>query len=98
MKTPPLIGASAAVARLDGWAPVPDRDAIAKSFHFKDFAQAFSFMTKVGQAAEQMDHHPEWSNIYNRVDIQLATHVAGGVTDRDVALALAIDDAANGRA
>ena len=95
MKNPPLIGAQTAVARLDGWAVAPDRDAIVKSFRFKDFAQAFSFMTQVAQASEQMDHHPEWSNVYNRVDILLATHVSGGVTERDVALAQAIDAAAN---
>ncbi len=95
MKNPPLIGAQTAVARLDGWAAAPDRDAIVKSFRFKDFAQAFSFMTQVAQASEQMDHHPEWSNVYNRVDILLATHVSGGVTERDVALAQAIDAAAN---
>ena len=95
MKNPPLIGAQTAVARLDGWAAAPDRDAIIKSFRFKDFAQAFSFMMQVAQAAERMDHHPEWSNVYNRVDILLATHVAGGVTERDVALAQAIDAAAN---
>ncbi len=94
-KIPPVIGAQTAIARLDGWAAVPDRDAIVKSFHFHDFVQAFSFMAKVAQAAEQMDHHPEWFNVYNRVDIQLATHVAGGVTERDVALAQAIDAAAD---
>jgi 4a-hydroxytetrahydrobiopterin dehydratase len=96
MKVPPLIGAQDAVAQLEGWAPAPDRDAIVKSFRFKDFGQAFGFMTQVALAAERMDHHPEWSNVYNRVDILLSTHVAGGVTERDVALALAIDAAAKG--
>ncbi|HVY35184.1 MAG TPA: 4a-hydroxytetrahydrobiopterin dehydratase [Caulobacteraceae bacterium] len=94
MNVPPLIGAEAALAHLEGWAAAEGRDAIVKAFHFKDFAQAFAFMTQVAQAAEQMDHHPEWSNIYNRVDILLTTHVAKGVTQRDIDLAHAIDAAA----
>ena len=96
MKNPPLIGAQTAVARLDGWAAAPDRDAIVKSFRFKAFGEAFGFMAQVALAAERIDHHPEWSNVYNRVDILLTTHAAGGVTERDVALARAIDVAAKG--
>ncbi len=94
MKVPPVIGAQAALAQLDGWAAAEGRDAITKSFRFKGFGEAFGFMAQVALAAERMDHHPEWSNVYNRVDIQLSTHVAGGVTERDVALARAIDGAA----
>ncbi len=94
MKIPPLIGAQAALAQLDGWAAAPGRDAIVKSFRFKDFGRAFGFMTQVALAAERMDHHPEWSNVYNRVEVLLTTHDSGGVTERDVALARAIDAAA----
>jgi 4a-hydroxytetrahydrobiopterin dehydratase len=94
MKVPPVIGAKAALTQLDGWAAADSRDAIVKSFRFRDFSQAFGFMAQVALAAERMDHHPEWSNVYNRVDILLATHAAGGVTERDVALARAIDAAA----
>ena len=94
MPASPLIGADAACRRLDGWAAVPGRDAIGKSFHFKNFAQAFAFMAKVALAAEKMDHHPEWSNVYSKVDVVLATHDSGGVTEKDVKLATAIDEAA----
>ena len=76
-----------ALAGLDGWAELPDRDAIAKSFKFADFNAAFAFMTRVALAAEKADHHPEWFNVYNKVDIVLSTHDAGGLTLRDVALA-----------
>jgi 4a-hydroxytetrahydrobiopterin dehydratase len=93
MNIPPLIGAQAALEQLDGWTAAPGRDAIVKTFRFKDFGQAFGFMAQVALAAERMDHHPEWFNVYNRVDVLLATHAAGGVTERDVALALAIDAA-----
>lgn len=98
MNVPPLIGAEAALAQLDGWAPASGRDGIVKSFRFRDFGEAFGFMAQVALAAERMDHHPEWSNVYNRVDILLTTHAAGGVTERDVALARAIDGAAKGAA
>jgi 4a-hydroxytetrahydrobiopterin dehydratase len=94
MAAPPVIGADAACKRLKGWTPCSGRDAISKSFHFKDFAQAFAFMGKVAHAAEQMDHHPEWANVYSKVDVVLSTHEAGGVTERDVKLAQAIDAAA----
>jgi len=82
---------AAALASLSGWRQLPDRDAIAKSYSFANFNAAFGFMTRVALLAEQMDHHPEWFNVYNRVDITLTTRDAGGVTSRDIALATAID-------
>jgi 4a-hydroxytetrahydrobiopterin dehydratase len=80
-----------ALARLDGWTAVEGRDAIAKTFRFKDFNAAFGFMTRAALVAEKMDHHPEWFNVYNRVDVVLATHDAGGLTERDIRLAAAMD-------
>lgn len=88
------IGAAAAIAQLNGWSAVTDRDAIFKAFKFKDFKAAFGFMTQVGMKAEQMDHHPEWFNVYNRVDVTLATHDADGVTALDVELAGFLDSIA----
>ena len=88
------IGAQAAVARLDGWRVAESRDAICKEFRFKDFNTAFGFMTRVALYADKQDHHPEWSNVYNRVNVTLATHDADGVTDKDVALAHFMDKAA----
>lgn len=85
------IGAAAAVAQLDGWRPVDGRDAIEKSFRFADFKTAFGFMTQAALKAEQMDHHPEWFNVYNKVDVVLATHDANGVTAKDVELAQFMD-------
>ena len=87
------IGSAAATAQVPEWGVVPGRDAIHKRFQFADFKQTFAFMTRVALKAEQMDHHPEWSNVYNRVDITLTTHDAGGVTALDVALAQYCDDA-----
>lgn len=78
-------------ARLPGWSRVEGRDAITKSFKFKDFNAAFGFMTRVALIAEQMNHHPEWANVWNRVDVTLSTHDAGGLTERDVELAEAIE-------
>lgn len=88
------IGASAAIAQLEGWTPVDGRDAIAKSYKFADFKTAWAFMTKAALKAEQMDHHPEWFNVYNKVDVTLATHDANGVTALDVELAKFMDGAA----
>lgn len=85
------IGASAALASLQGWAEAPGRDAISKTFRFADFSSAWGFMNRVALKAEQMDHHPEWYNVYSRVDVILATHDAGGVTDKDVELAKFMD-------
>lgn len=80
-----------ALAELITWRVVPDRDAIAKNFQFVDFAAAWQFMSAVAVLAEQMDHHPEWKNVYNRVEVVLTTHDAGGVTERDVTMAKAMD-------
>jgi 4a-hydroxytetrahydrobiopterin dehydratase len=89
------IGAQALCAEVSGWNPVVgDRDAVQKSFAFSDFKSAFGFMTQVALKAEQMDHHPEWFNVYNRVEITLATHDANGVTTLDLELAKFIEDAA----
>jgi 4a-hydroxytetrahydrobiopterin dehydratase len=88
------IGAAAACAQLSGWSAVDGRDAIQKSFKFKDFKAAFGFMAQVALKAEQLDHHPEWFNVYNRVDVTLATHDADGVTALDVELASFCDAAA----
>ena len=85
---------SDALAELKGWTDVPGRDAIQRSFKFADFTAAWGFMTKVALAAEKADHHPEWSNIYNKVEITLSTHDAGGLSDKDVALAKFIDSVA----
>jgi 4a-hydroxytetrahydrobiopterin dehydratase len=86
-----------ALRELHGWVEVTDRDAIRKTFHFADFSEAFSFMTRVALLAEKMDHHPEWLNVYNRVEVILATHTVEGVTDRDVRLARAMDQLAPAR-
>ena len=84
-----------AIAILPGWTTaVGERPAIARSLKFADFNTAFAFMTRVALKAEPMDHHPEWSNVYNRVEILLTTHDAGGVTELDLTLARFIDDAA----
>ena len=82
---------STALARLAGWQEVSGRDAIAKTFVFADFNEAFGFMTRAALVAEKMDHHPEWSNVYKTVVVTLSTHDAGGVTARDIALAEAMD-------
>ena len=80
-----------ALAGLDGWRFDEARNGIARSFKFADFSAAFAFMTRVALAAEQADHHPDWSNVWNRVDVLLSTHDAGGVTEKDIALARRID-------
>jgi 4a-hydroxytetrahydrobiopterin dehydratase len=82
---------AAALNELAGWQPVPGRDAIQRSFKFKNFNEAWGFMTRVALMAEKADHHPEWSNVYNRVEILLTTHDCNGLSQRDVKLALAIN-------
>ena len=81
----------AALAGLNGWSFDAGRNGIAKSFKFADFGAAFAFMTRVAIEAEKADHHPDWSNVWNRVDVLLSTHDAGGVTAKDIALAQKID-------
>jgi 4a-hydroxytetrahydrobiopterin dehydratase len=81
----------AALAELAGWHDVQGRDAIGRKFEFKDFNEAFGFMSRVALLAEKMDHHPEWFNVYNKVDVTLSTHDAGGVTDNDVRMAKAMN-------
>ena len=85
-----------ALGGLDGWSLVDGRDAIEKTFQFKDFNAAFGFMTRAALIAEKMDHHPEWSNVYRTVDVVLSTHDAGGLTERDIKLAKAMDRLASG--
>ena len=91
MPTLSLEEREAALAGLEGWCFDEERSGITRSFRFGDFNEAFAFMTRVALAAEQADHHPEWSNVWNRVDIFLTTHSAGGFTGKDVALAKRID-------
>ena len=81
----------AAMAELGGWSIDDACSGISRSFSFRDFSEAFAFMTRVALAAEQADHHPEWFNVWNRVDVRLTTHDAGGLTRRDIALAKEID-------
>jgi 4a-hydroxytetrahydrobiopterin dehydratase len=80
-----------ALARLKGWSDSSGRDAITKKFTFRDFNEAFGFMARAALVAEKMDHHPEWFNVYKTVEVTLSTHDAGGVTERDVTLAEAMD-------
>jgi len=84
---------AAALAELPGWEDALGRDAIHKSFRFVDFNEAFGFMARVALMAERLDHHPEWFNVWNKVEITLSTHDAGGVSRRDVALARFIEAA-----
>ena len=89
------IGAEAALADLPGWSKAEGgRDAIARTFRFDSFNAAFGWMTRVAIKADAMDHHPEWFNVYDRVEVTLSTHDAGGVTALDVALARFMDQAA----
>jgi 4a-hydroxytetrahydrobiopterin dehydratase len=85
---------AAALDDLPGWRDDPHARAIRRRFVFADFAEAFAFMTRVAMAAEKMDHHPEWTNVWNKVDVALSTHSAGGVTALDLALARICDSAA----
>jgi 4a-hydroxytetrahydrobiopterin dehydratase len=80
-----------ALAKLNGWSDVSGRDAITRKFIFKNFNEAFGFMSRVALVAEKIDHHPEWSNVYKTVDVTLSTHDAGGLTELDVKLAEAMD-------
>ena len=80
-----------ALAGLKGWSETSGRDAITKKFVFKDFNQAFGFMTRAALIAEKMDHHPEWFNVYKNVEVTLSTHDAGGVTELDIKLAGEMD-------
>jgi 4a-hydroxytetrahydrobiopterin dehydratase len=81
----------AAFTKLNGWSEAAGRDAITKTFVFKDFNAAFGFMTRAALVAEKLDHHPEWFNVYKTVEVTLSTHDAGGLTDLDVTLAEAMD-------
>ena len=83
-----------ALRGLAGWSELTGRDAVAKTFQFKDFNAAFGFMSRVALLAERMDHHPEWSNVYNRVDVTLTTHDAGGLSERDIRMARFMDEIA----
>jgi 4a-hydroxytetrahydrobiopterin dehydratase len=85
-----------AIASLDGWQETDGRNAIAKTFTFKNFNQAFGFMTRAALLAEKMNHHPEWFNVYKTVEVTLSTHDAGGVTELDIRMAKAMDRYAGG--
>jgi 4a-hydroxytetrahydrobiopterin dehydratase len=95
--TQPLTGGArkTALAKLPEWSEVSGRDAIGRTFVFKDFSEAFGFMTRAALEAEKHDHHPEWHNVYKTVDVVLSTHDAGGVTTRDIELATAMNRFAN---
>lgn len=83
------------LAELAGWRDAEGQDAFVRNFNFKDFREAWGFMTCIALKAEQMNHHPEWSNVYNRVEITLTTHDCGGVSELDVELAEFINEAAS---
>lgn len=83
---------NAALSKLNAWQRLDDREAIAKTYKFKNFTAAMAFMNKVALVAEDMDHHPEWFNVYNRLDVVLTTHSANGITQLDIDLAKAMDD------
>jgi 4a-hydroxytetrahydrobiopterin dehydratase len=85
-----------ALAKLDGWSEVQGRDAITRKFMFKNFNEAFGFMTRAALIAEKLDHHPEWCNVYKTVEVTLSTHDAGGVTELDIQLAEAMNRLAGG--
>ena len=86
-----------ALKSLPGWSDAEGRDAIRKSFRFGNFSEAFGFMSRVALAAEKMDHHPDWSNVYDRVDIELTSHDIGGVSERDIKLAAKIEKLAGAK-
>lgn len=83
---------AAFLSQYPAWREVEQRDAIARHFEFEDFGAAFAFMSRVALLAEKMDHHPEWFNVYNKIDVTLSTHDAGGVTEKDVAMATAMEE------
>lgn len=85
-----------AIRELTGWERVEGRDAIRKSFKFKNFSQAWAFMSRVALLAEKMNHHPEWFNVWNRVDVTLSTHDAGGLSELDFKMATRMDQYAGG--
>lgn len=94
MSRPPKLTGEArgeALAALPRWQEVASRDAITRRYEFRNFSEAFGWMTRVALLAEKMDHHPEWSNVYKTVSVTLATHDAGGLTELDVKLAIAMD-------
>jgi 4a-hydroxytetrahydrobiopterin dehydratase len=91
MTRPTAIPVATALAKLQGWTAATAKDAIEKTFVFSDFKEAFGWMTRVALKAEQMDHHPEWFNVYKTVNVTLTTHDAGGVTELDVKLATFMD-------
>lgn len=93
MTRPAKLPVDTVLAQLSGWSAAEGREAIVKTFKFKDFNEAFGFMTRIALAAEKLDHHPEWFNVYNRVEVLLATHDADGVTELDLTLAKIMDAA-----
>jgi 4a-hydroxytetrahydrobiopterin dehydratase len=94
MTRPAKLGAAEALKSLPGWEAADGRDAIRRTFKFADFNAAFGFMSRAALMAEKLDHHPEWFNVYSRVEVTLATHDADGVTELDVKLARFMDDVA----
>lgn len=97
--TKKLVGAARAdaLASLENWSEVDGRDAIHRRFEFRDFNEAFGFMMRVAMYAERADHHPEWFNVYNKVEITLTTHDANGVSEKDIGLARFIDATAGSK-
>lgn len=83
-----------AIERLDGWAKVENRDAIQKTFKFRDFVSAFAFMTACADYAEEINHHPEWFNVYNRVEVALSTHDVDGLSNLDIKMAKKMNELA----
>jgi 4a-hydroxytetrahydrobiopterin dehydratase len=94
MARPSRLPVDQVLSELPGWAAAEGREAIVRTFRFADFNQAFGFMARVALMAERLDHHPEWFNVYSRVEVTLATHDAGGVTELDLRLAKFMDAAA----
>lgn len=92
----PADARKAALAKLSGWREVEGRDAITRKFEFRNFNEAFGFMSRAALMAEKLNHHPEWSNVYKTVEVTLSTHDAGGLTELDIRLAEAMDRFAGG--